>query len=77
MLKSALVSAAAGIAMSAYGVLIESESSSALESLAALGDETLLAQTGSENNQWDNRWDYGRSRREQELVLQKLADRDR
>ena len=77
MFKSALVTAAAGIAMSAYGVLIESESSSALESLAALGDETLLAQTGSENNQWDNRWDYGRSRREQELVLQKLADRDR
>ena len=71
MFKSALVSAAAGIVMSAYSVHIESESSSALESLEALGDETRLAQTSSGSN----RWDYERSKREQELMRQRMANR--
>lgn len=70
MFKSALVTAVAGIVMSAYGVHLESASSSALESL---GNETLLAQTGSESNRWDKQ----RSKHEQELLKQRMAARRR
>ena len=74
MFKSTLVTAVAGIVMSAYGVHIESASSSALESLEeVLGDETLLAQTSSESNRWDKQ----RSKHEQELLKQRMAARRR
>ena len=69
MFKTALVTAAAGIVMGAYGVHIDSELSNGVFA----ENEMLLAQTGSEQA----RWNYQQNKREQELLKQRMANRQR